>query len=67
MSVSLTKERFLDSCSVLCTCLNLRPYMKMIVISKDITEHLSVILIYFSVKYVSSASKSVKVVTFGGV
>jgi len=36
--------------------------MSIIVISKDITEHLSVILIYFSVKCVSSASKSVKVV-----
>ena len=36
--------------------------MTMIVISKAITEHLNVILIYFSVKYVSSASKCVKVV-----
>jgi hypothetical protein len=36
--------------------------MTMIVISKNITEHLNVILKYFSVKCVSSASKSAKVV-----
>jgi hypothetical protein len=33
----------------------------MIVTSKNITEHLNVILIQFSVKYVSSAAKSAKV------
>jgi hypothetical protein len=34
----------------------------MIVTSKNITEHLNVIRIQFSVKYVSSAAKSAKVV-----
>jgi len=43
-------------------CLTLCPYMTMIVKSKNFTEHLNVILIYFSVKYVSSATKSAKVV-----
>ena len=42
-------------------CLTLCPYMTIIVISKNITEHSNVILKYFSVKYVSSASKSVSV------
>lgn len=41
MSVSLTKERVLDRCTVLCNSLSyFVPYMTMIVISIDITEHL---------------------------